>query len=102
MKTFQFFNNENELDYFITEDNTDAGVLYTLTRSEGAQWSSDVKGDKILSILDDGNGLILNRKIGKSLDYSWAGELTLLLTFIQKRSAFFSGRVEESTPFFKL
>ena len=58
-------------------------VKYTLFRSENKCWTSTARGEKLLSITNTGNEIILDRKI-KVMDYAQLAELRLLLRFENK------------------
>jgi len=57
--------------------------MYTIKYSHSMQWSSDVRGKSIGSIVDTGDGVILSDCFAKrDLNYSLLSELTILLSFI--------------------
>lgn len=72
-----FVDNVHEYDY--EELVTDAGVVHNLYRSHGDHWSSHVRGELCLSIIDTGDGFLFNQKIKKNLDYHEAFCLSILL-----------------------
>jgi hypothetical protein len=80
-RKFIVLSKESEYEYDITVEKTDGGVLTTLFRSSSTIWSDSVKGEEILSMLNDGNGVKFNNKIGKKLPYDELSELRLLLNF---------------------
>jgi len=79
-KTYMVFNHENEHDYNIVSKLTDDGLNITVYRSNSHTWQSNVRGEKILSLTNNGNGIVFDRKI-KELDYSDLVVLRLLLNF---------------------
>ena len=85
-------------DYDVTIEDTDKGDKYTLFRSNGGDWADDCRGEKILSLVDTGNGVIFPKNIyTKDVDYHNLAELFVLLSVINKtdRSPIYGGRVEE-------
>jgi hypothetical protein len=84
MKKNYFVSNvDGEHEYTITIEDTDDGVLTTLYRSKSTVWSESIRGEFILSMLNTGDGVKLNKKF-KKLDYSELFELRLLLNFENK------------------
>jgi len=65
----------------------------------GVEWSDEIKNHPILTIINDGNGYIID-KIGKHLNYHKAAYLFILLNFMNKHEAddeyagVFAGRIE--------
>jgi len=80
---YQIRKDEN-IEFYIStaEDEKSGGTRYTLRRSHGACWLEHVRGEELLSAVDDGNGVKLSEKL-KSLNYAEFTELLLLLTFIK-------------------
>lgn len=73
------------LDQFV-DDKTGHDV-YRLSYSNSECWSDHIRGETILTITDDGNGVKVKweEKPEKNrLDYSQMRELQLVLTYIQK------------------
>lgn len=61
-------------------------TVYTLKRSKSEIWSTSVQGEHILTIEDDGNGMIFkncNINLEEGLNYGEFFELSLLLDFIK-------------------
>lgn len=75
---------EQFIEYIIkVKVNKDKGYTkYTLYRSDNEIWSEHAQGEKIVSIKDDGDGLIFSR-FDKKINYSSAEEIRILLNFIQ-------------------
>ena len=80
---FIVLNTNGDHEYTITTETTDNGVLSTLYRSSSEIWSEIVKNEKILSIINDGNGVELSNKL-KKMNYHELFELRLLLNFENK------------------
>ena len=79
-KTYMVFNHENEHEYDIVSKLTDKGEKITVHRSNSKIWLNHARGEKILSLTNDGNSIKFNRKI-KELDYGDLVVLRLLLNF---------------------
>lgn len=75
---------ENDLEYVIDVIDTNKGTEYVLSRSGSPCWSEHAKHEIVLTLLDDGNGVKINPKIGKELDYAYLSQLQLLLQFVSK------------------
>lgn len=63
--------------------------IYVLKRSNSESWSSHVREETILTILNSGSGFRIKweeQPKGKLLDYSQAIELTIMLNFINQVS----------------
>lgn len=80
-RKFIVLNNESEYEYDIIVEETDNGLLTTLFRSNSSIWSDSVKGNEVISILNNGNGVKFTNKLNKKLDYHELYELRLLLNF---------------------
>ena len=88
------YNNEHIVEYVITVKEKKKGLKYTLSYSNSHVWNSHVKGKKILSALDHGNGVTVkncaSQYIGKAkgfnLEYDEFAELTMLFTFMKEFS----------------
>lgn len=80
-KIYQVIDKVNkEHDYNISVQDINKGTLYGLYRSMSSNWTEGCRGEKVMEILDDGNGYI--SKLSKNLDYSQGVELLILLTFM--------------------
>lgn len=77
------FNAKGEHEYNIHVETTKKGEKFTLYYSEIESWVSTTRGEKIMSMINTGNGVILDRKI-KVLNYHELAELRLLLRFENK------------------
>lgn len=64
-----------------TELNGD--TLHTLYRSDNHEWYEPKRGEAILSIIDDGNGLSIRTSVD-NLDYAKALELRILIGIVMK------------------
>lgn len=71
----------HEYDLVVTNHNDLDGVrTISLYHSMGEQWTSHVRGDLVLSMIDTGNGVKFDRKL-KKLDYSQFLYLRIILNF---------------------
>jgi hypothetical protein len=66
----------DDVEYLVVTDIVNTGVLYMLM--------SHPKHEERMTIMDTGDGLVLQKKF-KKLDYSEQHELALLLDFIGKK-----------------
>ena len=82
-QTYMVLNHEGVHEYDIVKESTDEGEKITLFRSNNPMWTEQVKGEKIMSLINDGNKINFDRKF-KSLDYAELFELRLLLNFEQQ------------------
>jgi len=82
-KTFRVVDNEGQHEYDIAVEIIEEGEEFTLFRSLDSYWAEHVRGDKVLSLVDNGNGVVLSKKIDE-MDYSEILELSLLLNFHRK------------------
>ena len=75
-----FIDGEYEYDY------ENIGNTHTLYRNNSEHWNSHVRGELIMEITDDGNGLIFGEeKLKKnSINYMQSVQLTILLKLINK------------------
>jgi len=78
IKKFMVFDQENVHEYNIVVEETDKGVEYSLFMSESDQWNEHAKGDLVLSMINDGDGVIFSKKL-KKLDYGDLFAVRLLL-----------------------
>jgi len=78
IKKFMVFDQENVHEYNIVVEETDKGVEYSLFMSDGEQWEEHAKGELILSMINDGDGVTFSKKL-KKLDYSDLFAVRLLL-----------------------
>ena len=86
-------------DYDVTVETTDDGTLYTMYYSRNHYWNEDLRGEKIMSILDDGDEFIINPKFSKTMDYAEMAELFAMLSFInsQEQYGLYKGNILETT-----
>lgn len=82
-ETYMVLDHEGVHEYDIVKELTDEGEKITLFRSNNPIWTEQAKGEKILSLFNDGNEIKFDRKF-KSLDYAELFELRLLLNFEQQ------------------
>ena len=78
IKKFMVFDQENVHEYNILVEETDKGVEYSLFMSDGEQWEEHAKGELILSMINNGDGVIFSKKL-KKLDYGDLFAVRLLL-----------------------
>jgi hypothetical protein len=66
----------------------------------GVEWSDEVRNHPVLTITNDGNGYIIDDKIGTDLQYHKAAYLFILLNFMNKHegteeyAGVYGGRIE--------
>jgi len=103
-KTFVVLNEDGEHEYDISVKDTDEGTEMTLSLSHSHTWTESSRGEERISLLDDGNGILLSHKV-KRMDYAEAFELMLLLNFnrnFDKELAGLKYRVMEAIPLFEI
>jgi len=85
-------------DYDVTMELTDAGTVYTMYYSRNHYWDERLRGQKIMTVIDDGNGYVISPRPGKNLDYAEAAELFAMLSFIssQERLGLYKGDIIET------
>lgn len=83
-KKFIVIGDNGEHDYNVTVIKTDKGKEYSIYNSDGEQWRTPAKGELILKMIDDGNGIKFDRKIGKKMDYHELLALHILLSVERK------------------
>lgn len=61
---------------------------YVISRSNDTAWSKDCRGEKLYTLKDNGNGVVIKSHDGSKieLDYSEIDELKTLLDFYEKHS----------------
>ena len=82
-KTYMVFDHNGTHDYDLTVESNGDVKVFSLHLSHGDQWNNDVKGDLVLEMTDNGNGVKFDRKL-KKLDYSEFLYLRILLNFEHK------------------
>ena len=85
-------------DYDIEiEEFPDNITEYSLYRSNGGEWTENKRGEKCVSLVNTGNGIVFPKKKYKGeLDYAETAELFILLNFINKERNIFKGTIEKS------
>ena len=85
-------------DFDVTVDYTDDGTVYTMYRSRNHYWDQEARGQKVMTIIDDGDGLTISPRTNKSLDYAEAAELFAMLSFInsQEKYGLYKGDIIET------
>lgn len=86
-------------DYDVTVEKTDQGTVYTMYYSRNHYWDENLRGQKIMTITDDGNGYTVNPRFTKEMDYAEMAELFAMLSFInsQERMGLYKGDILETT-----
>lgn len=79
-QTYMVLDHKGEHEYDIVKEFTDKGKKITIYRSNSQIWHSHVRGEKIMSMTNNGNGIKFENKI-KELDYSNLLGLRLLINF---------------------
>lgn len=73
---------DNNHEYNIEVENDGHGtVKYTLLASNNDVWTEHTKGKKLSSFTDDGNNIILEKTLGKTIGYDILNELRILINF---------------------
>jgi hypothetical protein len=83
MKKQIFVNDLHEYDYELTANN-----LHVLYYSNTSEWNDHIKGTICMSIINDGNGLIIEFNEKNRIDYSEAEQLFILLKFINNQAKY--------------
>ena len=85
-QTYMVLNHEGGHEYDIVKKLTDEGEKISIYRSNNQIWHSHVRGEKIMSITNNGNGIKFDKKI-KELDYGDLVVLRLLINFEHQTDA---------------
>ena len=80
---YMVLDHEGVHEYNIVKESTDKGEEITLFRSNNPTWTDHARGEKIMSLINDGNEITFDRMF-ISLDYAEFFELSLLLNFEQQ------------------
>jgi hypothetical protein len=74
------------VEYIITEVETDDGVKYELNRSLNDKWTDHCKGEVLVTMINDGNGYKFKWKQGekKRLAYDEIEHLYLLINHVRR------------------
>lgn len=83
---YMVMNHEGEHEFNIVKKITDKGEEITIYRSSSKVWLPNVRGEKIMSITNDGNSIKFENKI-KELDYGDLVVLRLLINFEHQTDA---------------
>lgn len=83
-KKYFVFDEKSVLDFNIVVEKTKDGVKYSLFRSKLDHWSSKSRGELCLTLIDDGNGIIINDPIKERMSYQVFAEFYILMSFITK------------------
>lgn len=76
-------------------DEITSRILVFKPSSGDIEYSLIAGGEEVLSIIDDGNGYKLGKKISKDLDYHDAANLLVLLSFINRDNELFNGHINK-------
>ena len=78
---------QQDVEFVITEVETDNGTLHQLWRSMGSTWSKEAKGELLVSLENDGNGFKYKFKPRekKRIEYDEIEWLYLLIDFVRKQ-----------------
>ena len=75
---------DDNIEYNIFEEDVNEGVEYSIARTKSIVWSTNVREEIVLTVVDDGNGLIFSNDL-KTMDYDIAHCLKLLLFYIDNQ-----------------
>lgn len=95
IKTYRVLNDKGMHEYDIYVKETKKGTSYKLFRSNTVIWSDDCKDEKLLSIVNTGDGYKISCSLNKNIDYSEMAELYILLSFIQEHDPIYKGSIIE-------
>lgn len=100
MNSFDYMrDNKIVNEYIITVNGNDEGYEeYSLIRTHEEIWSSDIRGEEVLKIIDTGDGYIFPKKMySKDVDYAIFAELFILMNFINKTgfTPIYTGTIEK-------
>jgi hypothetical protein len=76
--------NEHDIEYIIEVPNNEDVII--MKYSDSVTWSQHVRNQKIMEVLNSGDGYRINwtTKPGKVLDYAQIAELTIMLDFLNR------------------
>ena len=84
MNKYYVLNEKNNIEYIILEVEVATGIEFSLFRSDSEEWSDHARNELVISAIDTGNGYVFSNKISKTMDYSQAVELLILMTAMSK------------------
>ena len=90
--------NKKVHEYDIVEHvNGEGHEIVTLYRSNDPIWSESARGEKVLTIIDTGNGVIFPKKeFTNEVGYDKYAELYILMSFVNKaKTNLYTGDVQE-------
>jgi len=81
---FTVFNENDEHDFDIIKRISSKKTTYILKRSINKQWAESARGEEVITIVDDGNGIKLSNVIlsKDELSYCQFLEIYILIRFI--------------------
>jgi hypothetical protein len=102
MKTYFLKEKTGEFEYEIQVEVDPCTKTYSLFRSNAECWTESAKGEHLLTITDDGNGMSIKKRIPKECDYAQFSELCMLTQFIKNLDTTLCDeyQVYEETPLF--
>lgn len=95
IKTYRVLNDNGLHEYDIYVKETKQGTSYELLTSNTETWSDGRRNEKLLSIVNTGDGYKISRSLNKSIDYNEMAELYILLEFIQEHDYMYRGSIIE-------
>ena len=97
-RVYDTFEDTEIHDYDVIVELTDEGEEFSLYRSNGGNWAEENAGEKIISLLDTGNGIVFPGRDAEQMDYAEFAELFVLLSVMNKTNyslPIYKGRIEE-------
>jgi hypothetical protein len=78
----------NNLDYIIKVKEKDGKTIYKMYRSKGEQWSEQVKGEKLFTLVDDDMDMSIKMHNNEfsNHQYHQTMELRILLNLVNDRT----------------
>jgi len=104
MKTYYLKERNGEFEYEIQIEADPCTKTYTLFRSNAECWTDSAKGEELLTITDNGDGMHIKKRIPKEVDYAQFSELCMLTQFIKNLDYTLCDEylVYEETPLFTI
>lgn len=81
MKNYTLINFEGVHEYDMIVDKLIDGTMYTLKRSKNGLWTNP--GETVMEVSDDGDNILFDKKIGKTMNYCDFAELYIMMAFIK-------------------
>jgi hypothetical protein len=83
-KLFKIINENSDYEYDVKVIEENSKTTIKLFYSNSDIWSSNVKGKKTLTLIDDGNSIAFKPKLKKELNYEQANYVRMLLALNEK------------------